>query len=153
MAYGPARFESETEDSMSNRCCCAFNRTRECFLATELKIADTHWGRLIGLLGTSREKFSFGGGLWIIPCHGVHTLAMRFSIDVVYLDSEKTVVHVEENVKPWRIAPIHMEAATVLELPSHVVWDTRTQIGDSIEILESAGQANGGDDERSQISN
>jgi hypothetical protein len=78
---------------------------------------------------------------------------MRFSIDVVYLDSEKTVVHVEENVKPWRIAPIHMEAATVLELPSHVVWDTRTQIGDSIEILESAGQANGGDDERSQISN
>jgi uncharacterized protein len=128
---------------------CAFNRTRESFLATELRIADTHWSRLLGLLGLSREKFPPGGGLWIVPCHGVHTLAMRFSIDIIYLDSEKIVIHTEENVKPWRIAPILLDAATVLELPAHVIWDTRTQVGDSIEILESAEQANGGDDERS----
>jgi uncharacterized protein len=112
----------------ASQCRCAFNRTRESFLATELRIAKTHWGRLVGLLGISGETFCPGGGLWIVPCRGVHTLGMRFPIDVIYLDSEKTVIHIEENVKPWRIAPIRMEAATVLELPSHVVWDTRTQI-------------------------
>ena len=128
---------------LPSQCRCAFNRTRESFLATDLRIADTHWGRLIGLLGTSREGFSAGMGLWIVPCHGVHTFAMRFPIDVVYLDSNKTVVHIEENVKPWRIAPIRFQACTVLELPSHVVWDTRTQIGDSIEILDSMEKASG----------
>jgi hypothetical protein len=125
------------------QCRCAFNRTRESFLATELRIADTHWGRLVGLLGTSRENFPPGVGLWIVPCSGVHTFGVRFPIDIVYLDSNQTVIHIEENVKPWRIAPICLQAATVLELPSHVVWDTRTQSGDSVEILESAEQASG----------
>jgi len=122
---------------------CAFNRTRESFLATDLQIADTHWSRLVGLLRTSRDKFSSGRGLWIVPCHGVHTFAMRYPIDLIYLDSDKTVIHIEENVKPWRIAPLVLQAATVLELPSHVIWDTRTQVGDSIEILESAERATG----------
>ena len=131
-------------------CRCAFNRTRESFLATELRIADTHWSRLIGLLGTSREKFLPCGGLWIVPCHGVHTFAMSFPIDVVYLDANKTVIHIEENVKPWRITPFRMQAASILELPPHVVWDTRTQIGDSIEILVSKQQVDVPDDGRSQ---
>ena len=124
-------------------CRCAFNRTRESFLATELRITDSHWGRLVGLLGTSQENFFSGKGLWIVPCHGVHTFAMRFPIDLVYLDSEKTVIHIEEHVKPWRLAPFLIEAASVLELPSHIVWQTHTQVGDSIEILEPSVQASG----------
>jgi len=127
----------------STPCRCAFNRTRESFLATELQIADTHWSRLVGLLGTSRDRFCSGRGLWIVPCHGIHTFAMRFPIDLIYLDSDKAVIHIEENVKPWRIAPVILQAATVMELPSHVIWDTRTQVGDSIEILESEERPNG----------
>ena len=68
---------------------------------------------------------------------------MRFPIDLIYLDSDKAVIHIEENVKPWRIAPVILQAATVMELPSHVIWDTRTQVGDSIEILESEERPNG----------
>lgn len=112
----------------------AFNRTRQAFLAHELAVADSHWTRLKGLLGTREDGFRFGKGLWIIPCHGVHTLAMRYTIDVVYLDEQQTVVHVEENVRPWRVTPVRMDAATVLELPSHTIWSTATQVGDEIEI-------------------
>jgi uncharacterized protein len=134
----------------STSCRCAFNRTRESFLATDLRIADTHWTRLIGLLGTTRERFITGRGLWILPCHGVHTFAMRFPIDVVYLDAHKRVVHIEENVKPWRITPIRMEAASILELPSHIVWDTRTEVGDSIEMVDAGQQGSFSDDGRPQ---
>ncbi len=112
----------------------AFNRTRQSFLATDLTVADTHWTRLRGLLGTTRTTFAAGKGLWIVPCHGVHTLAMRYPLDIVYLDEQKVVVHVEENVRPWRITPMRMDAVTVLELPSHTIWSTHTQVGDEIEI-------------------
>jgi len=112
----------------------AFNRTRSTYLATELAVADTHWLRLRGLLGTEAVSFRAGCGLWIIPCRGVHTLAMSFPIDVVYLDDAQRVVHLEENLLPWRFAPVRMSAASVLELPSHTVRSTKTAVGDEIEI-------------------
>jgi uncharacterized protein len=112
----------------------AFNRTRQAFLATELSVADTHLSRLRGLMGLHPAHFRFGQGLWIVPSHGVHTLAMRFAIDVLYLNQDKAVIHVQENIKPWRIAPVRMEAATVLELPCHTIWNTGTSLGDVIEI-------------------
>jgi uncharacterized membrane protein (UPF0127 family) len=112
----------------------AFNKTRQLYLASDLTVAQTHWSRLRGLLGVSPDDFRNGSGLWIRPCHGVHTLAMRFPIDVVYLNRAGTVVHVEHNLQPWRFSPIRMQAASVLELPSHTVARTETALGDSIEI-------------------
>jgi len=117
----------------------AFNQTRQAFLASELEVADTHWSRLKGLMGRPAHAFCAGKGLWIVPCHGVHTLAMGYAIDVVYLDAAQVVVHVEENVRPWRITPLRMDAATVIELPSHTVWSTCTRVGDQIEIVVSNG--------------
>jgi uncharacterized protein len=112
----------------------AFNQTRQLYLATELAVAETHWSRLRGLLGTSDSDFRNGCGLWIRPCRGVHTLAMRFPIDVVYLSRVGTVVHIERDLRPWRFAPVRMQAASVLELPCHTVASTGTALGDRIEI-------------------
>jgi uncharacterized protein len=112
----------------------AFNRTRQLYLATELARAQTHWSRLRGLLGVSPDDFRNGRGLWIKPCRGIHTLAMRFPIDVLYLNRAGTVVHVEHNLQPWRFSPVRMQATSVLELPSHTLARTGTALGDSIEI-------------------
>jgi uncharacterized membrane protein (UPF0127 family) len=121
----------------------AFNRTRQTFLATEMKVAGTHWTRFKGLMATSAAAFGFGQGLWIVPCHGVHTWAMRFPIDIVYLDHNYVVVHLEENLKPWSFAPVRMDAATVLELPGHTIWDSGTKIGDQIELTFKTGTQKG----------
>ena len=118
----------------------AYNKTRQTFLARELRVADTHWTRLRGLMGSSHESFSAGHGLWIVPCHGVHTMMMRYSIDVVYLNEQNEVVQIEENVKPWRMTPMNMEAMTVLELPSHTVWNTGTKVGDQLEMVRERNQ-------------
>lgn len=112
----------------------AFNRTREAYLATTLSVADTHWTRLRGLIGLAPDDFSNGCGLWILPCHGVHTLGMRFPLDVVYLDRFLTVIHVQRDLQPWRFAPVRMQAASVLELPCRTAAETRTDVGDRIEI-------------------
>src|SRR5438270_9383766 len=102
----------------------AFNQTRQNYLATALAIADSHWTRLCGLLGCSVGDFCNGCGLWILPCRGVHTLGMRFPIDVVYLDRDRTIVHIECDLQPWRFAPVRLQTASVLELPCNTVAST-----------------------------
>jgi uncharacterized membrane protein (UPF0127 family) len=113
----------------------AFNRTRSSYLATELRVAGTHWSRLRGLMLSDRNSFGDGHGLWIVPSHGVHTFAMRFPIDVVYLDANKTVVYVKQNLQPWRVAAVRSQAESVLELPASTLEPTGTSVGDKIEIV------------------
>ena len=112
----------------------AFNQTRQSYLATALAVADTHWTRLRGLLGLQSSDFRNGSGLWIVPCHGVHTLGMGFPIDVVYLDQAMTVIHIQNDLQPWRFAPVRAHAASVLELPCWTAAETNTALGDKIEI-------------------
>src|SRR5438309_6733685 len=112
----------------------AYNRTRQAYLATDLVLADTHWTRFRGLLGRSSDDFRNGSGLWIVPCHGVHTLGMGFPIDVVYLDHQMRVIHVQPELQPWRFAPVRRRATSVLELPSHTAAQTKTAVGEKIGI-------------------
>ena len=115
-------------------CGYVLNCTRRQYLATRLAIADGHWSRLRGLMGRSPATFRSGDGLWILPCKGVHTMGMRFPIDVVYLTPDRTVLHMEEGLCPWRFAPVRLKASSVLELPENTLRATGTTIGDELEI-------------------
>jgi uncharacterized membrane protein (UPF0127 family) len=115
----------------------AFNRTRQAHLATALAVANTHWRRLRGLLGLNSYDFGNGSGLWIVPCHGVHTLGMGFPIDVLYLDRGLRVVGIQSDVRPWRFTPVLMQASSVLELPCGKAAETNTAMGDTIDITLS----------------
>jgi len=111
-----------------------YNKTRETFIATEATVADSYFTRLIGLLGKTKRWAQLGKGLWIVPSRGVHTIGMLFPIDLIYLSKEKEVVHVEEYVRPFRISKVSLKAMSVLELPPHTIYRSRTQVGDLFEI-------------------
>jgi len=113
----------------------AYNRTRATYLATDLLIARTHWSRFRGLMASSASTFPRGRGLWIHPSHGIHTFAMRFSIDAVYLDRDRIIIHIEEGLKPWRLAAVRIRAASVLELPIGTVRESATQLGDQVDVF------------------
>ncbi len=38
------------------------------------------------------------------PCDAIHTFAMRFAIDVIFLDRSGRVLRVVERLAPWRLA-------------------------------------------------
>jgi hypothetical protein len=118
----------------------AFNTTRHVSLADDLRIADTHWSRLRGLVGASAAQFAKGKGLWILPCRGVHTLGMSFPIDVIYLSADRAVVYLERNLPPWRFAPIRWNARTVLEVPTTTIEATGTTLGDCIQIHRASSR-------------
>src|SRR5947207_2384026 len=70
-------------------------------LAARVRKITGLFARTIGLLG--RSRLGPGEGIWLVPCNGIHTIGMRFPIDVLVLDRELRVVGKESNVKPWRI--------------------------------------------------
>src|SRR3984957_7035717 len=93
----------------------AFNQTRQVYLARDVALANTHWTRLRGLLGTAPDDFRNGCGIWIVSCHGVHTLVIRFPIYVAFFDQNLIVIHMERGLRPWRFAPLRIHVASVLE--------------------------------------
>src|ERR1700726_1588937 len=113
-----------------------YNKTRETFVATEATVADSYVRRLVGLLGKTKRWARLGTGLWIVPSRGVHTIGMLFPIDLIFLDKNKEVVHLEEYVRPFRISRVSLKASSVLELPPHTIYRSRTQVGDQLEIAQ-----------------
>jgi uncharacterized membrane protein (UPF0127 family) len=107
------------------------NVTRKTILGTQVEVADSGPKRNKGLLG--RTGLPPGGGLWIIPCESVHTFAMRFPIDLVYLDRDLRIKKVKSNVRPWRFSGC-MSAHSVLELSSGTIAATETRAGDRVKI-------------------
>src|SRR5438094_7964516 len=87
----------------------AFNRTREAYLATQLRIAGTHWSRFRGLMCADASSFHAGRGLWLVPSRGVHTFATRFPIALLYLHSVHTVVHLWQKLQPLRLARVRLD--------------------------------------------
>lgn len=109
----------------------AWNETRGTHLATHLEVADTGYARRKGLLG--RDGLAPGSGLWIFPCESVHTFAMRFAIDLVYLDRHCVVKKVRSSVPRGRISAC-LTARSVIELPAGTIHATQTRVGDQITI-------------------
>jgi len=110
----------------------ATNLTRGVSLATAGRVADSAWGRLVGLLRD--HELRDGDGLWIVPCNSIHSFAMRFTFDAIFLSRDLQVVHLMPEMKPWRVSPLKLAAHSVLELPAGIIARTGTQLGDRVEM-------------------
>ncbi len=69
--------------------------------------------RMRGLLG--RPPLLALEALLIKPCSSVHTIGMKYSIDLAYLDKEWTIIKTVNTLKPWRMSACP-SAHMVLEL-------------------------------------
>lgn len=107
------------------------NQTRGQVLADRADIADTSAKRRRGLL--KHAGLQPGEGLWIAPCEGIHTFAMKFPIDVLFVSRKREVVKLRPNMGRSRIA-LSLLAASVLELPAGTIQRTGTQVGDRLEL-------------------
>jgi uncharacterized protein len=107
------------------------NSSRETTLADRALIANTSKTRKIGLL--KHDRLEPGEGLWITPCEGVHTVGMKFPIDVLFLDKRRKVVKIRAAMPRWRMSAC-LWAHSVLELPSGTAAGTQTKSGDQLEF-------------------
>lgn len=64
----------------------------------------------------------------------LHMLFVFFPIDVLYLNSEKNVVEIRENLKPFTLYSPKNKARYVIELSAGIIKKSKTVIGDRIEM-------------------
>lgn len=108
------------------------NPARNSLLGERIEVADTTLTRFVGLMG--RRSLAPTGGLLIQPSNGVHTMWMRFNIDVLLLDREHRVLVVYRKLRPFRMTSINWRAASALELPAGTIAATSTEIGDCLRV-------------------
>jgi len=113
---------------------CVVNRTRNTTVGDNIELADTSLTRMWGLLG--RRNLSAGGGLWITPSSGVHTLGMKFPIDVVGLDRNRRVVKLWHALVPYRLTSVSLRTASVIELAAGKIRELGIELGDELAVLK-----------------
>jgi hypothetical protein len=120
------------------------NLTKKTWLATKVRKADNFLTRLVGLL--KRKTLGPEEALWLMPSKGIHTIGMKFPIDVVFLTKNNQVVGLIPGMAPYRLSSVYLRSYSVLELPSGTLKKSRTEIGDQFEI--SLAEVSGMDDLR-----
>jgi len=111
------------------------NTTRGNTVGDSVELADTSLKRMFGLLG--RRGLGAGGGLWIKPSSGVHTVGRAFKIDVIGLDRDPKVIKLWRCLPPFRLTSVSLKIKSVLELPCGTISQTQTQVGDQLQISPS----------------
>lgn len=108
------------------------NLTKKTWLATKVRKADNFLTRLVGLL--KRKTLGPEEALWLMPSKGIHTIGMKFPIDVIFLNRRNIVQSIIPEMAPYRISGVHFTSYSVLELPNGTIRKSRTEIGDQLEI-------------------
>jgi uncharacterized membrane protein (UPF0127 family) len=108
------------------------NLNKKTWLATKVRKADNFLTRLVGLL--KRKHLGPEEALWLMPSKGIHTIGMKFPIDVVFLSRKNLVQALISGMAPYRISRVHLTSYSVLELPNGTIKKSRTEVGDQLEI-------------------
>ncbi|MDI3340170.1 MAG: DUF192 domain-containing protein [Sphaerobacter sp.] len=109
------------------------NADRGTVVAERVRVARRLWERGRGLMWC--PPLPPGRGLLIDPCSSIHSMGMRFPIDVLYLNDEDVVVRLAEAMPPWRIGPLFTGARYVIELPPGSCRASGTVVGDRLRYL------------------
>lgn len=110
------------------------NKTNNTVISENVMVADTFVTRLKGLMFT--KKLPEEDALHIIPCNGIHTFNMRYSIDVIYLDKSQIIIAIDEDVHPRRMGRPIKNAVSVVELPTGRVKKLAIKIGQALQFTE-----------------
>lgn len=100
-------------------------------MLASVEVADTARSRSRGLLG--REGID--GALLLRPAAAVHTLGMRFPIDVAYCDADLVVLGTV-TMASWRLGRPRPSSRAVLEAEAGAFdrWGLRP--GDALEVAD-----------------
>ena len=109
------------------------NRSTGAEVGDRIGCADTSLTRLLGLLG--KKSLQAGRGIWINPSSGVHTIGMRFTIDVIGLDRKMRIVKLWPYVRPFRVTSINLQVKSVIEMAAGQIQAHSLQLGHTLQTL------------------
>jgi uncharacterized membrane protein (UPF0127 family) len=95
------------------------------------EVARTRRERSRGLLG----RDGFTGALVFRKCRRVHTIGMRFAIDVAFCDADGLVLRTS-TLRPGRFSPLVWHSKLVIEAEAGAFERWNLRVGDKVEVKE-----------------
>ena len=102
-------------------------------LSESVMAANSLYTRVMGLM--FKKNINKNESLLIEPCNSIHTCFMNFPIDVLFVSKKNEVVHVIENMKPWRFSSIYFRSKKVVEFPGGTLKGM-VNLGDILEFQD-----------------
>jgi len=113
------------------------NKTKNTILSPQFSELSSVFSKALGLMFHTKPKsliFQFNKEQ-LIP---LHMCFVFFPIDVVFLNSNKKVVEIKENFKPWTYYSPKNKAKYVIELPKDTIKNSRIELNDLIQWEDSS---------------
>lgn len=93
------------------------------------ELLRTHRQRAQGLVGRAEPE----GAVALQPCRWVHSVGMRYALDVAYLDRRGSVIKITR-LQPHRVCAPVFGARTVIEAGAGSFARWGLHIGDTVEV-------------------
>ncbi len=106
--------------------------TDDARVLASVEVADARSARRRGLLG----RDGLEGALALRPCRWVHTIGLRFPIDVAFVSDDGEVVKTMQ-MHQRRVGVPVWRASTVVEAEAGAFARWGLRVGDMVEIRES----------------
>lgn len=101
-------------------------------LTGHFRICENFLERGRGLLFRPPLTKNAGDALLIPKCNSIHTFWMAYSIDVIFLSSEKKVMAIHYNLGARRVIN-QKKAAYALEVAAGNLWASQIKVGDILD--------------------
>lgn len=102
---------------------------RDGLVLASLEVASSWSARTRGLLG----RDGIEGALLLRPAMSVHTLGMRFPLDVAFCDADMVVI-ATVHMEPWRLGMPRRRARCVIEAEAGAFAEWHLRVGDALEV-------------------
>lgn len=105
------------------------NKTSNEQLDIKITCAESFYKRFKGLM----LKKDFDGGMLFanLKDSSIHTLFMRFEIDIYFLD-ENSIIYEKTSLKPWKFYKPKKQAKFILETRKNLI---KLKIGDELKFI------------------
>jgi len=97
-----------------------------------VRVARDPWLRFRGLMSRPAVPETFGQGLFFPSCRSLHTLFMKFPLDIAFLDVEGRIEKLCLDVPPWKSVTGPRSAKHSLEVTAGAL--TGLQVGDLLSF-------------------
>ena len=110
------------------------NKTKKKLLAKEVEFCKTELSKIKGLMFTKRIKKALIFVFRKESLQHIHMFFVWYPIDVLWLDKNKKIVQLKENLKPFRIILAKKPAQYIIELEDGTIRETKTELDDIISF-------------------
>jgi uncharacterized membrane protein (UPF0127 family) len=106
-------------------------------LVSKIKLCDNIWSQGTGLMFKSEKAISDTAWIFVFDKPRIIAITMMFvsfPIDLIFLDAEKHVVELKENIRPWAFYTPKNKAVSCVELLAGTIRSNNIKLNDKLII-------------------